>query len=209
MTLLFRAATAFILLSALWGCSDEKHGRCSPFSPCGGDLDGTWAIRNSCVEGNLTALANLNPKLPITCQDMYVKVSGAMTGTVAFQSGSAAIDTTMTIDYQINVSPECLDGFLPDAKPDAATCNNLGPALVLERLHGSVACEVAASGCSCSARDDFVNQESRTYSVSEAKIHYSGSTDYLEYCRSGNSMQGRQFDSMLVSTVFIDAELQP
>lgn len=199
-----------VFMGICTGCAGGKSkARCETFSACGGNLEGTWSVGNSCVEGNLTAMANLNPNLPIACQGMYEQVTATMSGTVAFAAGTATLDTKMTVTYQIEIGPECLTGFAPGLVVDAATCPSLGPSMVDSKLHASSTCVVSGKNCTCAAKDEFVNDETRSYDVSGAKISYSGSADFLEYCVEGSTLRGKQFDSTLVSTVFIDAERLP
>jgi hypothetical protein len=199
----------FWLLAIASGCSSHSYaGHCPGFQQCGGNIEGSWAISGSCVEGALTEAANINPKLPLACQGMYQAVAGTMSGTVTFNAGAAAIDTKMTITCQISADAACAatQGI---ASIDASNCVALGPALVFNQFHQSVTCTFADNRCKCWATDVFVTQESRTYTVAGASISYTGSDYPLDFCVDGTTLHGRQFDGNLVSTIFIDANRVP
>lgn len=209
---LARAITSLSLLFATAGCTgDDRVARCSGFEKCGGDVEATWTITNSCVEGNLTALANLNPVLPVACQSMYKSVTGSMSGSVGFASGTANVNTTMTISFEIMIDADCAQGH-GVAPLDALNCSDLGPQMVPEVVqntpHKQIACLLEGALCHCSAIDEVVTQETRTYTIANSSITYSGGSYPLDFCVKDGVMHGRQFDNMLISTIFIDATRQ-
>jgi hypothetical protein len=211
------ASLLALMLSAFTStaCSDDdarNAGRCSVFEPCGGDIEGTWAIATSCVEGNLTGVANLNRDLPIQCRGMYQDVQGTLSGSVGFSAGTANVDTLLSVDYDISAPDVCVAAGLGtnvSSPPTDSDCEAFGKALVALPLHSSVTCSPSESRCHCKAKDEVVKRQTRTYSVSGSKITYSDSTDTLDFCVKGSNLRGRQFDKQLVSTVFIVADRKP
>lgn len=210
MRLLFRsrALLAMVTLVTATACSDEKPtAQCPAFETCGGDVSGTWSISGSCVEGNLRAAANLRPELPVACQGMYKDVSGEMSGSVKFDDGTAAVDTTLTITSQISFDAGCA-AALGVAKLDSASCEDFGSALSAKQLHDGAECEFSGDRCRCVAHDVRTESGTRTYQVANSRITYSGSDDYLDFCIKSDSMRARQFNRQLVATIFIDARMQ-
>lgn len=188
------------------GCSDdEREAQCTAFRSCGGDVDGTWKVGGSCIEGNLKAAATLNPDLPVACQGMYRSVSAAMTGTVSFDAGRAAIDTVLEITADIGADAECASAL---GLASLQECENLGSALNTAMLHDRADCYLEDTRCNCQATTVITTKEDRDYSIAGSKINYSGGQEYLDYCVSGDGLQARQFRSDLVATVFIDAVRQ-
>lgn len=174
---------------------------------CGGDVEETWVIGNSCVEGNLTAALNLNPVLPVDCQSMYKSFTGSMSGTVSFSAGTAVVNTKMTIAYEVEMDGACAAANgLPTL--DALNCSDLAPQkvpIVVENQPHKTSCVLEGSVCHCSTIDEIVTAEDRTYTISGSSIHYQGSKFPLDFCVKGGVMHGRQFDSSMASTIFIDA----
>jgi hypothetical protein len=213
---LAKATLALFLLSAASGCSDDKpKGQCSGFEKCGGDVEGTWAIATSCVEGNLTALANaaagLNPAVPADCRGMYKSVNGSMTGTVEFAAGTAHVNTTLTMAFEVMIEGACAAGYGVTTL-DALNCVDLGPDMVPKvvenQQHTQIACLLEGNLCHCSAIDEILTQEDRTYTISDSSIKYSGANYPLDFCVKDGVMHGRQFDANLIATIFINASRQ-
>jgi hypothetical protein len=197
------------------GCSGDKpSGQCSGFQQCGGNVEGKWSIESSCVDGNLVAVANLNPKLTAACQGMYQAVDGSMVGTVAFSAGVANLDTKLMASYQLNVNADCARS-LGVGVLDASTCASLPASLVQNQLCLAAQCTMSGANCACAATDEFPTVEVRNYSISGASIAYSANADgtnsggNLAFCVEGDVLHGRQFDRTILSTVFINARRQP
>jgi hypothetical protein len=206
-------ATLFLfLVFAALGCSDDKpKGQCSGFEKCGGDVEGAWVIGTSCVEGQLTALANLIPALPADCQGMYKSVTGSMTGTVEFAAGTAHVNTTLTMAFEAMIDGACAAAY-GLTNLGAQNCVDLGPDMVPmvveNQPHTQIACLLEGNLCHCSAIDEILTQEDRTYTISDSSINYSGADYPLDFCVKDGVMHGRQWDADLYSTILIDATRQ-
>jgi len=174
---------------------------------CGGDVEATWAIDGSCIDGNLVAALNLNPVLPPDCQGMYKSFTGAMSGTVSFAAGSASVDTKLTIGYEVIIDGACAAAYKL-APLDAVNCSDLGPSMVpvivADQPH-TTACALEGSNCHCSSIDEVATKEDRAYAITGSSIKYTGSNFPLDFCVKDGVMHGRQFDASIVSTIFINA----
>lgn len=200
------SGTLLLLVLGLLGCSDdEREAQCTALESCGGDVEGTWKIGGSCIEGNLKAAATLNPDLPVACQGMYRSVSATMTGTVSFAAGKAVIDTVLEISADIAADAQCTSAL---GLTSLQQCENLGTALNTAMLHDRADCFLDGNDCNCQATTLIATQEDRDYSVAGSKINYSGGQEYLDYCVRGDALRARQFRSDLVATVFIEAVRQ-
>lgn len=193
-------------LRCVLGCSDdERESQCAAFHACGGEVEGTWRVGNSCIEGNLKAAATLNPELPVACQGMYRSVIAAMSGSVTFVGGKAQIDTMLEISADISADADCVSAL---GMTGMDQCSELGTGLSNASLHDSATCDLDGNRCNCQATSIFEETKDREYTVEGSKITYSGDDEYLDYCITGNTLHARQFRNDLVATVFIDAERQ-
>jgi hypothetical protein len=194
------AVTAFVLLT---GCSSEDKARCGSFKACGGDITGTWNVTSSCFEGNLTDAVNYSFKL-LECQGDYQSVTANVTGTVAFEAGTATESTLTTLNYEMVPSPACYRA-LGGTTVDAAGCAVLATALVSGGYHETANCVLDGSRCRCTAQNSIERNESLTYSVQGSSISYESDSDSLDFCVSGTTLNARQFETDLVTTVLFQA----
>jgi hypothetical protein len=188
------------------GCSSgDGGGRCGSIDACGGEVTGTWQLTSSCVEGNLTAAVNLNQDLPAACRGAYKSVVASVTGTVAFNAGTATNNTTTTIDYDFVANGNCLTAFGVPVSDMTAACAALGPAMIAGKFHNVVNCAVEGGGCHCTAKNEYPRQETLPYTVQGSKLSYSTGGDSMDFCVEGSTLRSRQFATELVTTVFFVA----
>jgi hypothetical protein len=195
--------SAVTLIALVAGCSSGSGGRCGGFNACGGDITGTWTVKSSCVEGNLTTAMNAGSN-PVECRGDYKSVTAEVTGTVEFTSGTATDNTVTTIDYDLVPSNACRTA-LGVSTVDETNCAALAQAFVDGGHFGTTTCVVEGTACHCSAQNLYPKNEILTYSVSGSKVNYTTSTDNLDFCVAGSTLNARQFVTSLYTTVFFEA----
>lgn len=194
------AVTAFVLVTS---CSSEDKARCGNFKACGGDISGTWNVTSSCFEGNLTDAVNYTFKL-LECRGDYTSVTAAVTGNVSFEAGTATENTLTTLNYEMVPSLACYRA-LGGSAVDAAGCALFASALVSNNHHTSANCAVAGGSCHCTAQNVYERSNALSYSVQGSKVTYETGSDPLDFCVSGTTLNARQFESDLVTTVLFQA----
>jgi hypothetical protein len=197
------AVTAFVLVA---GCSSNGGGgHCGGFSACGGDISGTWNVTSSCVEGNLTAFANYSfQDDKLACNGTYDTVTANVTGTVSFEAGKATNNTVTTIDFVMVPTKACLEAF-DVTTVNSDSCAAFGQALVDGDFHTAATCVVEGNGCRCSNQNRYTRNEVLAYAVNGSKVTYETDTDSLDFCIAGTTLNARQFETDLASTIFFDA----
>jgi hypothetical protein len=106
MTIFKTVLVAWPLVIALGGCggdSKNSSGTCAAITPCGGNLVGTWQVKDTCLAGMLTI--DGCPTAKTTFDN--VKASGTMTFN-ADLTGSASI--TLTGGVTVGLPASCTAG---------------------------------------------------------------------------------------------------
>lgn len=96
------------------------------FTPCGGDLEGTWEFTSGCVYG--ISGAGVPPVVDgsVVCGDSVSTVDLSVTGTASFDAeGYYSIDQTLTIEYYYRFSLACL-AEISRLGGTPFTCDSLG-----------------------------------------------------------------------------------
>ena len=205
---LFGVVTTLFAATACSADSGATSGRCGSFNACGGDLAGTWTVVSSCVEGNLTAAANLNPNadFPPLCHGVYKAVVANVTGSVSFDpaTSSATNNTITTADSDIVIEAPCATALgVPTL--DAGSCAAISQVLIQKIFHDTAACQLEGATCHCTAKNTYVKNETIAYAVKGNSLTYTGETDVMDYCVQGTTLHSRQFETQLLSTVFFTA----
>jgi len=155
------------------------------FSACGGDMVGTWKIRDVCFEQQL----GHNPYAAYpACQSTVYGVTMDWTGTWIFQrDGTATVrDYGYTSWLDVRLTDACINAVFAGAAP-ATWCQELSDAS--EDLN----CTYASGACSCTspAETRTLPEQSGTWSTSGSTLTMGrqGDTDSSSqlYCVSGNT----------------------
>lgn len=178
-----------LFLATTVGCGgDGGGGSCGTFTPCGGDVVGSWSASDFCFSGS---------PFDIECPGATVDASG-----LTFM-GTLALNADMTYSEQgtaggsmvMTFSPACFmeEGITP-------TCAQLDAGLAFsaadpESPFSAASCTTAGSNCRCSftMRPTAIN-EAGTYMTSGSVITSTsadGTADVNDYCVSGNRLQLR------------------
>ena len=173
--------------SALLSCGDDGDGgSCGAFTPCGGNVVGTWSIQNMCSTGSVSSLIE-------DCPGATTSIEGLKgSGTVTYNADMTMVsNTTLTGTMKMNVPMSCIMG---------GTCAQLDA--VLKSLatepdspFSSASC-TGSSTCACSFQlKGTAEMETGTYSISGNKITDSDG-DAQDYCVSGDTLQLKSTMSM-------------
>jgi hypothetical protein len=166
---------------------DDDNGSCGAFTPCGGDVVGTWTIKNMCVTGGGAGAVEDCPGATST----FEGIKGS--GTITFNANMTTTENVaISGSMKMNLPASCLMGatcaqvdaglkaaFLgdPEAPFSAVSCSG----------SGSCTCNVTFKGTSMMSMD--------TYTISGNKIT-DGEGEEQEYCVSGKTLNMRSSMSM-------------
>jgi hypothetical protein len=174
------------------GCGGSSGGSCDTVAACGGDIVGTWKVRDSCIDGlsgqSISGLGN-------TCPSASAHVSNVtVTGTMTFKADKTVTSSGMiaeTVDVTLPASCLTQQGV-------TITCDQLNQVSKSVNVSGSDAgvsapalnCHNASGGgCTCSESVTVPFMSAQTYSTSGTTLTLQGSSTRTEdYCVQGNTL---------------------
>jgi hypothetical protein len=179
----------------------DELPRCdADFTPCGGDIEGTWRFTSGCAAGVSTG-AYIPP--PTTggsvCADTVSSVTLGTSGTASFLDGSYDIDQVLKLDYYYRISLACLQEIARVG----------GQTITCESIQG------VETGGYCvheSSTDDVASQSEGTYTAEGGTVTLESNTGLVvlglasidpqvEYCVTGNTLTLRLTDPATPSSV--------
>ncbi len=175
------------------GCGGGGGGNlptCGAFSPCGGDITGTWSFDSVCTEGNITDSLLSTADLPAACRDIVKSFSLEMRGTLTYSDNTETSDVTMSMTVRVVYSSACIaaEAGAP-VTVTQALCDTISSSA--GSTDGpSMSCRLASGGCDCTMTMAQSTQGSDSYTVSGSTLTYSDG-DTLEFCVSGNNLSVR------------------
>jgi len=146
----------------------EVAQSCEDLAPCGGDVIGTWAYTDGCVEVDLSDIEEACP--------------AATVDVTATASGVVRVDA-LTIEREGVVHSEATIGV-------PASCAFLGCAMIADLLAGSgdASCtDVAGGGCDCTLRSTDRISEIDGYRL-EGNSLITDDGGIYDYCRDGSTI---------------------
>ena len=155
------------------------------FEPCGGDPTGTWDIVGVCVQGDLSATANVAYAGDSTaCSSLCTSASLDAHGSVTYAAGNYEPNVILTISENLDVTASCYAALYGSAW-SSASCASITQGL--EAQSGTIAtCTAGASSCECVYTTN-TSATADTYTVSGTMLVGSdGST--TDFCVQGSSM---------------------
>jgi hypothetical protein len=173
------AGIALVLAVSGCGGDDNKSGgpACNAFTPCGGDVVGTWQVKDSCMQGKLTV--DGCPTASITFDG--VKTTGTMTFN-ADKTGTASITTTGGV--KMSLPQSCLAGQTC-ASIDAVLKTELATETMTE--FSSVACS-GTDPCTCVyTLKGTPSNDGGSWSTSGSVL--TQGTDKADYCVAGQELK--------------------
>jgi hypothetical protein len=182
------AVCVVLVVSASFLSCGDDDATCAAFTPCGGDVVGTWSIKNTCVTGGGGG------GFVEDCPGATTSVDGLKaTGTITFNANMTTTENVaISGAMKMNLPASCLMG-LSCAQVDAAL-----KAAVLsdpDAPFSAVSCS-GSSGCTCSVTfKGTAVMEMDTYRISGNKL-IDGDGEEQEYCVSGTTLNMRSTMSM-------------
>ena len=176
------------------GGGSGSGGTCSGVAPCGGTLDGTWAIDSMCITGDVVAVVTADMSLPSACSSMVSSFAFEdPSGTVTYAGGNETADFTVTMSMDMQITQACASALAGSAVTmNAAMCSSMQQSLLSNGSYSSVTCSLAGSTCRCTAKQDKASSGVTGYTVSGNTIQYTDGSDPMDYCVSGATMTDRQ-----------------
>lgn len=153
------------------GGSNITVGSCDAFTPCGGDVEGTWTYTSACVDS--TALADAVQQ---ACANATTDTHGVVDGTLIFSGGTVVRSGNYVVTADIHVPPNCVigscavvQGLLAGALP-GVTCQDGGA--------GSCDCIASRTGGSIAAQS--YTAAGNTITLADGRT--------FDYCVTGNTL---------------------
>lgn len=148
-------------------------GKCALFTPCGGDVVGTWDYNAGCVSDPWAAARK-------NCQALTVKnQKGTVKGRITFTSTTVTRDVTTAFSASLTLPASCF--------PSPPVCTNLETGL--KQVFNSATCTAAAGGCDCDvATTQSVKGSGTNYTIQGNQIVLQDGNKY-DYCIKGSTLQ--------------------
>jgi hypothetical protein len=154
----------------------RTSGTCTDFTPCGGDVVGTWDVSGGCVELPIGDTVRTCPGASIT------RAAGQARGRVSFDGAIAHRVAQSIVDVQIVVPAICAS-FV-------GGCSGLEAQLRMQAPDS--ACTMAASGaCTCEARQTTSIDDTDAYTTTATEIVGTVSGKRWAYCVAGDALTYR------------------
>jgi hypothetical protein len=156
---------------------------CPPFTPCGGDLTGTWRYDGVCVTH-----AEVEAALTDACATAtFISGTGSVDGTVSFDATTVMRDGTTSLSIVANIPAACTFS-LPCATVVATQIETMA-------MVDSATCVDAAApadGCDCTIMDSEVISESDPYTATGNVFENDSTMRRWEYCIDGTDLTLRE-----------------
>jgi hypothetical protein len=169
-------------------------GGCTDFTPCGGDLDGHWLLRDACIERAPEDVAAIVSSCPTSSNaGMTLEPSGSYD----FDLDLLTVDLSVTTTLHVAFNSDCARSLHTDL---GSLCSEYGAAQAADPQFSSTSCDVSGSECRCTlvgvpaTRNVFMNYEI----VGNEFTDSTGGT--TEFCVEGGrlSTRGTQGGDVLV-----------
>lgn len=149
---------------------DGTH--CAAFTPCGGEIVGTWDVGGGCVEVDLTAI--------MRCPGAHASSSGQSRGRVVFDGTMAHRVAESEVDIQATLPAICATL--------AGGC--MAIQTMIQGIAPDSACVTQTGGsCLCQIRQINHINDSDLYTTSGSEIIGTGSGKHWGYCVAGDSLE--------------------
>ena len=119
-------------------------GVCEDITPCGGDPEGSWNIRDSCFE----LLVPIFPDQP-GCEDILAGATADVSGTFTFDNGALTNTLTTSLRMAFTLHDACAQSLVGSPDVTAADLCPLVSAELAMNPDTPGTCAVAIGGCRC------------------------------------------------------------
>jgi hypothetical protein len=128
------------------------YGACPASAPCGGDVKGTWKLTGGCVTEALFAAAK--GQCP-TLAESNVVIEAR--GVVAADAVTITRNSEVKFSATLAVPAAC--------KPGAATCAQIGTAIIASGAVKTATCVDDGAGCTCQVTNALADSTSEAYTT--------------------------------------------
>jgi hypothetical protein len=145
---------------------------CTPLTPCGGDITGTWDVSGGCVAYDLSQLTS-------RCPGSTASATGRSRGRVVFDGTHAQRVSESQVDLQVGVPAFCAN-FVGGC---------MGIQTQLRMQAPDSACVTQTDGsCYCQAQYDYVINDADGYTTMNNEIIGASSGKMWAYCVNGSTL---------------------
>ncbi len=157
----------------------DLSGTCPAFTPCGGDITGTWNYTGACLSDAFAEAKQQCPGLTAT------NAKGTLIGTITATATTLTRNVTVNAEASLTFPSSCLTDFGGDCSLLQAGIN--------AKYKGKTTCTAGASGsCTCDFNGDISpSSQPDTYTVSGTQIT-TGSGDTYDFCVMGDQLEERK-----------------
>lgn len=181
--------THFTPFTVIWSGGQQQAGGCSSldFTPCGGDLTGTWTFSAGCVDLSPTQADPTGGQCPSASAAATVD----MNGTITFSGGNMYdVNFTQNASVTFTIPKTCL--------PGGATCSTIDPAAT-----------DAGESCQLSdTQDPKTTAEQGTYRTDPTTFWTTTAGDTEEggatlYCVQGNTLKAKSVSDDGTTIIYV------
>jgi hypothetical protein len=176
------------------GGGSGSGGICSGLDPCGGDIEGTWAIDSMCIAGDVVAAMSGGFGLPSACNGALKSFAFENpTGTITYAGGYETADLTVTMSMAMDYTSACASAMVGSAVTlDATLCDLLQQELLTSGNYSSAACSFGGGACHCAVKGEQTSSGVTGYTASGHTIQYTDGSASMDYCVSGTQLTESQ-----------------
>jgi len=172
--------------SSAGGSSAGGSGsQCAAFTPCGGELTGTWNFERACASSSeLQHIADASK----ICPAGTASATESLSGTATFDAqGVLKLDTTTAATLTLGVPTSCLK--------TGQDCAAIQASIAAQTGVTQASCSQVATGCSCTYSISVASKQEQTYVKNGTSIAVTDPTDgtvtNTDFCVQGTSLDLR------------------
>ncbi|MDD9966538.1 MAG: hypothetical protein OXR73_09955 [Myxococcales bacterium] len=178
--------------------SDQRasggSARCATeFSPCGGDVVGTWALEDMCIDGDLSRISGLNAP---ECSDAVAGLDLMPDATYVLSQDRVEVSGQLSMIMTMVISDACVGALASDssARAEPAFCarleDNFNSAPSDSTIEGGT-CRAVSGACECEVRSlpREISASSGYRIQGNSLVDDAGNSE--PYCVSGDTLQVR------------------
>ncbi len=175
------------------GSGTVLSGICAAsFSPCGGDVTGTWQVQSICSVGNPadTVNANFTASYP-DCAGVCTSNSMTVSGNKTYSGTSVTSTESFDFSENLSLSDACFNEALGTSLSDS-TCQAAAGHF---DSASSASCGLLAGACNCQVTDSLNNSTTSYVASGTSLTEPESNTDLgttVDYCVIGNTMTQRR-----------------
>lgn len=157
---------------------------CPTFEACGGDPEGTWTVKDVCLNNGRELFAStIGP----ACASAYQAASVQGEGRYELAEGQASSQFELNTSVVLAFDDSCIQSILGKSATAASQCANLAAALSRDPNFASVACDVEDAKCVCElTAPELSSGDDGAYQVRDNELIIDGKP--VPFCIDGETM---------------------